>query len=409
MTIKHKTAIAIGIFLFVSLAILSNRTVNASLPTGKSSSKVALVPGPTGLAGNGGTLPTSGFPGGYSPTFVNLSPDNIKNDASDPIVAGNFDTVVFVQIYNIQNYLASSTFKSRIDNFISNGGKLIIWDSECTYTDYSQFVYPFSSNAPGAYGSSSGSVWIVENNTLSTNDTSSNSYVNTGAISGGWDIGDANVMVTYDNHWYIDMVAKNLNYVVGPVQTYAEYGKGLIIWNGLDMDYMGFFDSTIANDNNGGHNLHYIWYLQLYQPFNPDNLPGGITVAGLTLSPHAATNEVGMTHTVTATMTDNLARPIPGVTVTFTIVSGPNGGTSGTNVTDANGKAEFSWTSTLVGQDTINATATSPFSQKTIFDTATKQWVPKLVIPEFWLGPIVGLTGFFAALGAFRLLKRETP
>jgi hypothetical protein len=30
-----------------------------------------------------------------------------------------------------------------------------------------------------------------------------------------------------------------------------------------------------------------------------------------------------------------------------------------------------------------------------------------LVVPEYWLGPVLGLTGCFAAFGAFRLVKRK--
>jgi len=110
------------------------------------------------------------------------------------------------------------------------------------------------------------------------------------------------------------------------VQTYAEYGKSLIIWNGLDMDWVGNLGSTATSNDNGCHNLMYIWYLQLCQPFNPDNLPGGMTVAGLTLSSQTATNEVTMTHTVLALVADNLANPVSGVTVDFTVVSGPSVG-----------------------------------------------------------------------------------
>jgi hypothetical protein len=341
------------------------------------SSNVALIPNAYGLAGNGGFLVTSGFPFGYSPTFTNLDPASIRDAATDPIAAGGYDTIVLVQIDYIQNWLSNATFKSRVENFISNGGKLIVYDSECTHNDYSLFIYPFTANTPGALGSPNGQLWIVENNTLSTNDTSSSAYVNTTSISGGWDIGDANVMTTLNgNSWYVDMVCKNTYGTVGPVQTYANYSKGLIVWNGLDMDYFGY-SSTVANDNYGADNLNYIWFLQLYQQFNPDNLTGGVSVAGITLLPHTATNYLGTTHTVTATVTDNLTQPISGATITFTIVSGPNSGTTGTGVTNSSGQTNFSWTSLISGTDTVNATTTSSLNQ-TIFATATKTWIPNV-------------------------------
>jgi hypothetical protein len=336
--------------------------------------KVALVPDAYGLSNNGGWLPTSGFPGTFSPTFEDLAPATIAGSAYDPIVAGGFDIVVLVQIDYVQNWLADATFRSRIENFVFNGGKLIIWDSECQNNDYSQFIYPFTENTPGQQGSNSGTLWIVEDNTLGTNDTTSASYVNTAAISGGYDIGDANVMVTYVPDWCTHLVARNLNIVVGPVQTYARYGSGLIIWNGLDMDYMG---GMIANDNYGPNNLNYLWYLQLLQPWNPDNLPCGIRTSGITVTPMSSTNPTGTTHTVTATIRDNLANPIPKCTVNFNIYAGPNAGLTGTDVTNANGEAYFSWTGFSPGTDRINATAQCPFKPTvTIFDDkASKTWI----------------------------------
>jgi hypothetical protein len=384
---KKESYAIIAVLLCISIAVLlfNTRLVKA-LPQ---SVKVALVPNASGLALNGGTLPTSGFPGGFSPTFQNVNPADIANPGlPDPIATGGFDTVVLVQIglryppnpatyQAFQDYYNTSkpTFKNRIDNFVNNGGKLIIWDSECQQNDYSEFIYPFNVSSPGAMGSASGLIWIVENNTLSTNETTSLYYVNTASISGGWEIGDANVMTTYDPSWCSDMVCKNMLGTVGPIQTYAEYGKGLIIWNGLDMDPMPA-DGVIANDNNGGHNLNYIWFLQLLQPFNPSNLPQEVRTSGITVTPQNSTNPVGSIHQVTATVRDNLTNPIQNVTVMFKIVSGPNVGLTGTDVTDVNGEAHFSWTSAASGTDRINATATSPFNPNiTIFDDkATKTW-----------------------------------
>jgi len=365
----------IAISVLLSLICLSVSTRKTYALT--ESNNVALVPDANGWNSHGGYLPTTGFPGGYSPTFTDLSPTSIRDDAADPIVAGGYDTVVLVMIDYFQtNWWSDSTFRNRIENFVSNGGKLIIIDSENTHNDYSQFIYPFTADTPGAMGSWTGDIWIVENNTLSHNDTLSTSYVNTGSICGGYDIGDANVLVTQDPSWCTDMVAKNLNYVVGPVQTYAGYGAGLIIYNGLDIDYMPD-DGVIANDDNGRHNLNYIWYLMLKQCFNPDNLPCGVRTSGITVTPMSSTNPVGTTHTVTATVRDDLAVPVAGVTVNFEIYSGPNTGDGGTDVTNAAGEAYFLWSSTTTGIDYINATAQCPFDPTvTMFDDkASKTWI----------------------------------
>lgn len=76
----------------------------------------------------------------------------------------------------------------------------------------------------------------------------------------------------------------------------------------------------------------------------------------LTLSPATAQNEVGQQHCVTATLKDQTTgQPKPNVTVVFA-VSGANTA-SGTAVTDGNGQAQFCYTGTSAGQDTISAFA----------------------------------------------------
>ena len=104
-------------------------------------------------------------------------------------------------------------------------------------------------------------------------------------------------------------------------------------------------------------------------------LPGSID-----LTPSAATNIVGTTHTVTATALDG-EPPVPavGVTITFAVTSGPNAGASGICspnadcTTDANGQVSFTYTGDGgVGTDTISAsfvttreTTESTLAQKT--------------------------------------------
>ncbi|MCS6804773.1 MAG: Ig-like domain-containing protein [Blastocatellia bacterium] len=83
---------------------------------------------------------------------------------------------------------------------------------------------------------------------------------------------------------------------------------------------------------------------------------------GCSLSPASATNQVGTSHAVTVTVTQNGA-PQPGVAVSFT-VSGANTA-SGTGTTDTNGQATFSYTGSNTGLDTITASGSVmsiPFS-----------------------------------------------
>lgn len=398
-----KATLIILCLSFVYLSLISG--VNAM--TFPQSSKIALVPDSNGLNSNGGALPTNpsgGWPGGETFTFVDVHPDSIRDDTVDPIADGGFDTVVIVMIDYFHTYYWSNTqFRNRIETFVYNGGKLILYDSEVTVNDWSTFTYPFTASTPGAYGAS-GPCWIVENNTLSHNDTASSSYVNTALLTGTDAAGDANAMVTQNSNWYVDMVAQNTFGVTGPVHTYAIYGDGLIIYNGLDIDYLS--STSVIGNGSGQQVLGMIWYLELLG----QSLPGtnAISVSGLTLTPKTATNYIGSMHTVTAKVTNAIAAPIPGVTVDFKITDGPNAGLTGSGVTDAQGEATFSWVSVTVGIDEVTANITSVTGQP-VEATATKEWIriPDNVIPEVPFGTIAIAAAMLVAFGLFYI--KRTP
>jgi len=65
------------------------------------------------------------------------------------------------------------------------------------------------------------------------------------------------------------------------------------------------------------------------------------------LAPLNATLPTGETHTVTATVVDDNNDPVVGRNVDFEVLSGPNAGEMGSDTTDANGEATFSY----VGDD----------------------------------------------------------
>ena len=74
----------------------------------------------------------------------------------------------------------------------------------------------------------------------------------------------------------------------------------------------------------------------------------------VTLSPPAATNPVGTTHTVTATVLTAALLPLQGVTVRFTVSGSTN--TTGSCTTNANGQCSFTYAGPqLPGADTIEA------------------------------------------------------
>ena len=82
-------------------------------------------------------------------------------------------------------------------------------------------------------------------------------------------------------------------------------------------------------------------------------------IGPISLSPSEATNDLGTTHTVCATISTN-NNPFAGVLVTFTISSGPNSVTNYTTLTGTNGVACFTYTGNGgLGTDFITATFTN--------------------------------------------------
>ncbi|MDD5082611.1 MAG: hypothetical protein PHU08_04485, partial [Dehalococcoidales bacterium] len=120
----------------------------------------------------------------------------------------------------------------------------------------------------------------------------------------------------------------------------------------------------------------------------------------LALLPPFATNATGTQHTVTARY-EIAGVPQVGVTINFEVIAGPNAGESGTDVTDSNGEATFTYTgSGGVGTDTIRATAVDQSGNPLISTQATKVW-------EEGPGPgpqVPSISGWGIAIAAILLL-----
>jgi hypothetical protein len=124
-------------------------------------------------------------------------------------------------------------------------------------------------------------------------------------------------------------------------------------------------------------------------PSNDDNIffaalygAAGVVGEGITLKPLEATNKVGQPHTLTATVQDENGKRIAGKTVTFEVISGPNKGTKGTAVSDVNGEAEFTYTSSTEGTDHIVARFTNAKAETQTSNEATKTWEASVTDPE---------------------------
>lgn len=84
--------------------------------------------------------------------------------------------------------------------------------------------------------------------------------------------------------------------------------------------------------------------------------PDALLFSTVGLSPNTATNPVGTSHTVTAfTQAVNNA-PVPGVSIVFRVMTGPNAGKTGGGLTAGDGRTTFTYTDTAgPGIDTIQA------------------------------------------------------
>jgi len=103
--------------------------------------------------------------------------------------------------------------------------------------------------------------------------------------------------------------------------------------------------------------------------------PGLFSSVGL--SPAAATNPIGTSHTVTAFAQSANGAPVPGVTIDFKVLTGPNANKAGTGTTGANGKTSFTYTDTGgAGTDTIQAFIGANLSSNKV----TKTWANDVIV-----------------------------
>jgi uncharacterized repeat protein (TIGR01451 family) len=338
---------------------------------------VAIIASTTVI--NGGSFPTttSGPTGAFTDfTFTSVTPGSVN-----AATLAAFDTVLLnvaspAMGCNV-NTLTSSQ-KTDLVNFLNGGGKLIIYDSECSPQNYSWLPRPFTTSNPGALGGT-GAVNVVEDNLLGTDTTGDPHFIDEVKLGSQTDaVGDMNVLTTQDPNICLHMSGTNAAMQSGATHVYYQSGSGLLIYNGFDVDFMNTSTSPDAASPDG--NIAKIWLQELQQPRDGTGLACAVVVVGVALSPQQATNPVGTSHTLTATVTDQAGNPRPNVLVTFT-VTGANAGAVGTCnpascQTDANGQVTFTYTGTVTGQDGITACATPPSGGTPVCSAqATKTWV----------------------------------
>jgi uncharacterized repeat protein (TIGR01451 family) len=225
-----------------------------------------------------------------------------------------YDTFVMWRTCELHLDTWTTQQKQDIVDWIYAGGKLIIWDTECTGNpDYSWLPFSFTTNNPGAWGATGWPLTILEENTLSSALMASSYYIDTAIISTTTDaVGDANVMTVYSSTWCQDMEAENRNRVTGPVHVYARYGSGLMVYCGLDADH-------ITRTTTGGTHLRNILINELNQPWGdeacglPCNAPIPPGVLTVDKTGDKTVMDVSDTVTFTITVTNTGTSAITGI------------------------------------------------------------------------------------------------
>jgi uncharacterized repeat protein (TIGR01451 family) len=197
--------------------------------------------------------------------------------------------------------------------------------------------------------------------------------------------GSGGLLVADDSNIY------RLNGAGATVQTYNLPGTPQAGWFGLNLDPDGtsFWSGSFQQSNFARFNI--ATGAVEAGPFStgtPADSVFGICLKGeptaalelIDLTPATATNNAGTSHTVTANV-DSDGAGVPGVPVTFSVVSGADAGVSGTCSadpachTDANGNVSFTYTNNgTAGTDVIQACFVDGSGSQRCA-TATKTWI----------------------------------
>ena len=163
-----------------------------------------------------------------------------------PSLLTGADIVLFEGVCRPQSLLNAQQASALMD-WVAAGHELMLADADmCSDADhptrYDFLPYKFVSDNPGARGAHGHDLVIVENDTLGTANTNdSPHFVDAEGYASDInnELGDANTVVTQDDHWCGHLFGTNANGVNGFMQMYALHGKGLIIFDGLDKDDAG--------------------------------------------------------------------------------------------------------------------------------------------------------------------------
>jgi len=129
----------------------------------------------------------------------------------------------------------------------------------------------------------------------------------------------------------------------------------------------------------------------------------------ITLTQDTSTATLGTPHTLMAMVTDEDDKPQAGKEVLFSVITGPNAGLFATVITDANGMAAFTYTSSKLGKDTIVASFDPMGTGDPSSNPVTVEWVERAIpTPEFTstLVPIISLSAMAVMVYGLRRSRK---
>ncbi len=186
------------------------------------------------------------YPGAEAETrvqFKNVSLTFAGASLLTPTLLSGTDTVVLNGLCR-PAFLLNGAQTAALMQWVQAGRKLLIMDSDMCgeSVSYDFLPYKFKSNNPGAQGAEGHVLVVVENDSLGTAEKADAShFVDAPAYvkDANQQLGDANTVVTQDDHWCGHLFGVNANGANGFMQMYAPFGKGLIIYDGFDHDDAG--------------------------------------------------------------------------------------------------------------------------------------------------------------------------
>jgi hypothetical protein len=202
--------------------------------------------------------------------FDRVESTYIQSNHVQPWMLTEVDTVIMEQVCDMTPL--TPRFRQALTSWVAAGHKLIVHDADkCSSgPDYSWLPYRFKTSNPGAMGAKGNTFRILENSWMLHDVRGRAGFVDGAA----WakltppanELGDSNVITEWGPGWCGQVAVRNVLGVFGFSQAYAHYGRGLIIWEGLDVDMTGTTWLDIVRAR------------QLAQGFNTDNLPCSVKV-----------------------------------------------------------------------------------------------------------------------------------